>query len=73
MALWWQVLGSQIHLPSGETTDVVDLPFLSTTTHDVGDLSFARCEYGMVPLGTGVANCLGDDWSEVLDTRSLSR
>jgi len=26
-----------------------------------------RCEYGMVPLGTGVANCLGDDWSEVLE------
>ena len=36
-------------------------------------LSLARCEYGMVPLGTGVANCLGDDWSEVLDTCSVSQ
>ena len=22
----------------------------------------------MVPLATGVANCLGEEWSEVLDT-----
>ena len=35
-------------------------------TCNAGGLSFARCEYGMVPLGTGVANCLGEEWSEVL-------
>ena len=27
---------------------------------------FPRCGYGMVPLGTGVAYCAGDEWSEVL-------
>ena len=37
-------------------------------TCNVGFLAFARCEYGMVPLATGVANCLGEEWSEVLDT-----
>ena len=28
----------------------------------------SRCNYGMVPLGTGVAYCAGEEWSEVLLT-----
>ena len=31
-------------------------------------ISISRCNYGMVPLGTGVAYCAGEEWSEVLLT-----
>ena len=32
------------------------------------DMFLSRCNYGMVPLGTGVAYCAGEEWSEVLLT-----
>ena len=32
------------------------------------DMFISRCNYGMVPLGTGVAYCAGEEWSEVLLT-----
>ena len=32
------------------------------------DMFISRCNYGMVPLGSGVAYCAGEEWSEVLLT-----
>ena len=35
------------------------------------DMFISRCNYGMVPLGSGVAYCAGEEWSEVLLTMRL--